>query len=109
MAKLNAGRFAAVFAANSELDFWSRLSSEVAGNFHQASDALLINRSKWICIDNVDLCVRRKETAGVVPPHSKRGLSAIVRAEAEELGITRNLVRHTACARDADHRAKWLP
>src|SRR5206468_12511763 len=46
--KFDAGRFAAVFAANSELDVWSRLSSQVAGNFHQAADALLINRGKRI-------------------------------------------------------------
>src|SRR6185436_2692683 len=34
MAKLDAGRFAAVFAADPELDVRTRLASEIAGDFH---------------------------------------------------------------------------
>jgi hypothetical protein len=46
--KLDARRLATVFAANPQFDVWPGLASEVARYFHQAADAFLIDRRKWI-------------------------------------------------------------
>src|SRR5262249_26818568 len=40
--------FAAMFAANSQFDVWTGFAAEVASNFHQSSNTLLINCCEWI-------------------------------------------------------------
>src|SRR5438552_8959904 len=103
--ELNAGRLAAVFAANPELDVRPSFASQIASDFHQAANALLIDRRERICIHNVELRVGGKKTAGIVPAHSQRRLCEIVCAKTEELGVARDLVGHERSARDFDHRA----
>ena len=103
MTELNAGRLAAVFAANPELDVRPSFASQIASDFHQAANALLIDRRERICIHNVELRVGGKKTAGIVPAHSQRRLCEIVCAKTEELGVARDLVRDERCARDFDH------
>ena len=103
MAEFDAVRFAAVLAANAQLNLGARLSAEVAGDFHQATNASLIDGCERVRIHNVELGVSRKKTAGIVPAHSQRGLCKIVCAKTEELGIACDLVRDERCARDFDH------
>jgi hypothetical protein len=42
--EFDARGFAAVFAANSQFDVWTRFPSEIACDFHQAPDAFAIDR-----------------------------------------------------------------
>src|SRR5439155_16852044 len=77
--------------------------SEIASNFHQASDTFLINRCKRICIHDIELGISGQETARIIPAHSECRLREIVRAKAEELGAPRALVRHERSARNFDH------
>src|SRR4029450_4326357 len=72
--KLDARRFAAGFAANSQFGVWPGVAAEIARYFHQAAHAFLVNRRKRICIDDIELGIRRKEATGIVPTHSERRL-----------------------------------
>src|SRR6266496_359590 len=105
MTEFDAVRLATVFATNPELDLRPAFAPQIARDFHQAADAFLIDRGEWIGTDNIELCVGRKETPGVIPAHSERRLCQIVCAKTEELGITSNLIGHQRRARDFDHRA----
>src|SRR6516165_7127628 len=100
-----AHRFATVLAADSQFDIRPRFAAEVTSDFHQTSDAFLIDRCKRICIDDIELGVSWKKTAGIVPAHSERCLRKIVRAKAEELGVARDLVGQEHGARNFDHRS----
>src|SRR5438034_6389262 len=52
-------RLAAVLATNSKLDVGPGFASQIAGDFHQASYAFLIDRCERICIDDVEFGVSR--------------------------------------------------
>ena len=67
------------------------------------SDTFLIDRGEWICIHDIEFGIGGKETAGVVPAHSKRGLRQVICAEAEEIGVARDLIGHERGARDFNH------
>src|SRR4029077_20547282 len=54
--------FTAVLAANSQFDVGPRFAADVAINFHQTSNSLLIDRCEWIGTDDVEFRVRGKET-----------------------------------------------
>src|SRR5439155_5114751 len=103
MTEFDAVRLATVFATNPKLDVRPGFASQIAGDFHQTSDPLLIDRRERICIDDVEFGVSREETARVIPAHSESRLGKIVRAETEELGIAGDLVGHERRARDFDH------
>src|SRR6266700_6679253 len=101
--EFDAHGFAAVFAANSQLDVRPSLASQVARNFHQAPNAFLIDRREWIRIHNIKFSVDREKTARIVPAHSERRLCEIVCAKAEEFSVARNLVGNECGARDFNH------
>ena len=65
----------------------------------------MIDRGKRICIDDIELSVGREKTSRIVPAHSKRCLSKIVRAEAEKLRVARDLIRHQRGPWNLDHGA----
>src|SRR5207244_11916783 len=93
MTEFDAVRFAAMFAANSQFNVGACLAAEVAGDFHQAPHTFLIDRCKRICINDVELGISRKKTAGVVWARSHCGLREIIRSNTEELCVARDLVR----------------
>jgi hypothetical protein len=62
-------------------------------------------RPQGLLLHDLELGVGRQEAAGVVAAHAQRGLREVVRAEAEELGGLRDLVRRERATRDFDHRA----
>src|SRR4030095_2862186 len=101
--ELDAGRLAAVFAANPQFNVWPGFASQIARDFHQAADAFLIDRRKRIGFDDIELTVSGKKASGIVPAHSQCRLGEIVCAETEKLGITRNLIRNKRGARNFDH------
>src|SRR5213080_130446 len=101
MTEFDAVRFAAMFAANSQLNVGACLAAEVAGDFHQAPNTFLSDRCKRICIDDVELGIGRHKTAGVVSTHSHCGLRKIVRDKTDKLGVTRALIRHERSKRDS--------
>ena len=92
MTEFDARGFAAVFAADPQLDVRPSLASQVARNFHQAPNAFLIDRRERIRIHNIKFSVDREKTARIVPAHSERRLCEIVCAKAEEFSVARNLV-----------------
>ena len=92
-----------MFAANAQFNVGACLAAEVAGDFHQAPHTFLIDRCKRICINDVELGISRKKTAGIVSAHSHCGLREIVRAKTEELGVARDLIRHERGAWDFNH------
>src|SRR5437016_12274785 len=69
--ELNAGRLAAVFAANPELDVLPSFASQIASDCHQAAKAPLINRRERKYIHNDALPVGAKKTAGSIPERSR--------------------------------------
>ena len=103
MTEFDAVRFAAMFAANSQFNVGAGVAAEVAGDFHQAPHTFLIDGCKRICIDDIELGISGKKTAGIVSAHSHCGLCEIVRAKTKELGVARNLIRHQGSTRNFDH------
>src|SRR6266436_6467382 len=92
-----------MLTANSQFDVRPGLASQVARNFHQASDALLIDRCERVCIDNIELGVGRQKTAGIVAAHAKRCLRKIICPEAEKLCLARDLVGDECGTGDFNH------
>src|SRR5207237_8118439 len=101
--EFDAHGFAAVFAANPQLDVRPSLASQVARNFHQAPNAFLIDRRKRIRIQNIKFRVDREKTTRIVPAHSERRLCEIVCAKAEELRVARDQIGDECGARGFNH------
>jgi hypothetical protein len=97
--EFDAGWLATMFTADSELDVRARLASEVASNFHQSPDTLLIDRREGICLNDIQFGVRREKTPRIVAAHSQCRLCEIVCAKAEELSMARDLI--------SDERSTW--
>ena len=64
----------------------------VTGNFHQLSDAGLIDRSKRVVLDDFQFLVMRQEAARIIATHSQRRLRQIVRTETKELRVFRDFI-----------------
>src|SRR5437867_2057552 len=96
---------AAVLAADSDLEIFARLAPAFDGDAHHGADALAVEHLEGIGRDDLFLDVARKEALlRVVARDAEDRLGEVVRAEAEELSLRRDLVRDEAGARDLDHR-----
>src|SRR5579862_3204618 len=103
MAELYALRLAAVFSTDAQLDVGPRLPAVVARDFHEPADARLVDGRERVRLEYFQFQVLRKEAPGVVPAHAERRLGEVVGAEAEELGLPRDLAREERGARYLDH------
>ena len=72
---------------------------------YQLAHPRLVNRGEGILLDDLQFLIRRDERAGIVAAHAQAGLGEVVRAEAEELSLTRDLVGGERAAGYFDHRA----
>ena len=72
MAEFHARRFAAVFAANAELDV-GRVLAPFDGDLHQLADAFLVDGGKRILLDDFILQVGRRKL-----PESSRLMPSVV-------------------------------
>src|SRR5260370_6734747 len=61
VAKLDAVRVAAVFAADAQLDAGARFVPLLHGHSDQLADTGLVDRSEWILLDDFGFLVRSKE------------------------------------------------
>ena len=104
MTEFHAGWFAAMFAANSELDVRPRLATEFARDAHQFANAGLVDRGKRILFHDFIFLVSREERAGIIAAHAQRRLRQIIRAETEELSVLGDFIRDECGARNFDHR-----
>ena len=108
VAELDGRRVAAVFAADAAVQRGTRLAAEIDCHLHQFADADLVELGKRIGLVDLVLVVRGQELACVVTREAKGHLREVVRAEAEELCLFRDLVGGERRARDLDHRADFV-
>ncbi len=114
MAERNRARLAAVLAADPELELRLRTATALDSDAHQVADAVLVEHLERVVLEHARLQVVREELAlGIVAGETERRLREVVRAEREEVGQLRDLVRADARARELDHRPaeildRWL-
>src|ERR1041384_1394284 len=70
MAELDARRFAAVLAADAELDVRARLAALIPRDFHELADAILVDGGERIVPHDLQFLVMRQERARIVPAHA---------------------------------------
>src|SRR5439155_19674677 len=96
---------AAMLAADAELDVGTRAPSLLHCDLHELADAFLVNGSKRIFLEDLQLLIGREEGAGIIAAHAEPGLGQVVGAEAKELGSLGDLIGRERAARHLDHRA----
>ena len=94
-----------MFAADAQLDVRAGGAAEFHGNLHQLADAVLVNGSEDVLLDDFQFLVLRQEGAGVVAAHAQARLGQVIGAEGEELGGFRDFVSRDGSARDFNHGA----
>ena len=70
-----------MFAANSQLNVFSRLASTCDGLLHQRSNAFAVEHGKRIRIHDFRRLVEVNEFGGIIARETERGLRQIVRPE----------------------------
>ncbi len=106
MAQGDRGGFAAVFAADADLDRRVGATTVGDGEPHQAADALGVDRGERVGVEHPVGEVAEQEAGfGVVPADRHRRLGQVVGAEAEEVGVFGDLVGGEGGPWDLDHRA----
>src|ERR1700692_2049045 len=103
MAELKRRRIPTVLAPDSYCQFRTRLAPALDSDAYQFTDAVLIDRSKWILLQDAFRQIRWQNLIYVITREAERRLRKIVRAEGEELGFLGNLARHQARARQLNH------
>ena len=93
VAEFHRGRVAAVFAADAELESGLGLAAQLHRHFNQPADALLVNARERVVLEDLLRIVVLQELAGVVAGEAESHLGQVVRAEGEEVGFGRDLVR----------------
>src|SRR5262245_55403521 len=95
---------AAVLAADADLQIGARRASVLDADFEKLPHAFLIERLEWVVGEDLLLDVEGQEAARVVAAQSHRGLSKVVRAEAEEFRDLGDAVSGQRGARQFNHR-----
>ena len=107
VAEAHRGGVAAVLAADADRS--SASSADLPAldrDPHQLADTFLVERRERVVREDAVLEVAGEELAlGVVAREPERGLGQVVRAEREEVGVKRDLVRADAGPRELDHRS----
>ena len=101
--KFDRGGIAAVLSADANFKIGFCLSASADSQFHQASDAFLIELLKWIGWHERALDIFRHEFPTVVSAYAKPHLGEIVGAEGKEIRPLGNLIRDDAGSWDFDH------
>src|SRR5581483_9299972 len=105
VAELDRAWLAAVLAADPDLELRLRSAPALDADAHQVADAFLVERLERVRLEHAVLEIEGQELAlGVVARHPERRLREVVRAEREEVGHLRDLVRAQRRARQLDHR-----
>src|SRR3984893_14547444 len=84
--KVDRGRIARVFAADSKLDVRPRLPTPRGGDFDELAHALLVDRGKRAGGKNSLGRIFGKERSGIVARKRKAGLGQVIGAKRKELG-----------------------
>ena len=92
MEEMDGRRVAAVLTADADLEVGPRLATALDAGPHEIPDALRVNRRKRILLEDLLLLVDLQELAAVVARKAERELRQVVRAEREELRVTRDLI-----------------
>ena len=108
MAELDAGRIAAMFATDAQLDIRTGLSTGSCRHFDQLADTLLIQVSEWIALKDLLLIVIRQETARIITGETKGHLREVIGTEGEELRLLRDLIGQQCRSWDLDHRTDLI-
>ena len=98
-------RLAAVLPADPELDPGLRPPAALDRDPHEIPHSVLVQHLERVPLEDAVLEVEGEELAlGVVAGEPERGLGEVVRAEGEEVGLLRDLVRAQRRPRELDHR-----
>src|SRR6202007_859361 len=92
--ELDAFRVTTMFTANTELDIRTGLTPLIARDLHQLAHTASVNRGTRSVFHDLELLIVRKETTGIIPAHTQRGLGKIVRAKAKEFCILGDFIGH---------------
>ena len=82
--------------------------TEFDSHLHQLADADLIQLRERIVLVNLLVVVSVEELACVVTAEAEGHLSQVVRTEAEELSLLRDIVSGKSRSRDLDHRTDFI-
>src|SRR5208337_2186589 len=91
-AELDRRRFAAVLSADPDLDGRTGRAALLHRQLHELPNAFAIQHRKRVLLQDAFRKIRGQNGANVVARETERGLGEIVGAEAEELGLLRDLV-----------------
>mgnify|MGYP006983815582 CR=1 FL=1 len=94
-----------MLAADTQMQVGVHAAAQLAGHIHQLADALLIQLGEGIVLVDLLVVVGAEELARVVAREAEGHLREVVRAEAEELRLLRELAGDERGARHLDHRA----
>ena len=103
MAELNRGQVAAVLAADTKLDLRAGLTAVLDCHLNQLADALLIQASERVGLQDLLLKVTIEDRAHVVTGEAVGHLGQVVGTEGEELCFLCDLTSGDRCARGLDH------
>ena len=106
--ELDGLRIAAVLAADAAHQVVAEGTALVHADLHQLADGLLVDGLERVGIQDLVAEVVTHEGADVVAAEAERHLGEVVRAEAEELGLTGHAVGGQGGARDLDHRTELV-
>ncbi len=102
--KVDRGRIARVFAADSELDVRPRLPAPRGGDFDEFADALQVDRGERAGGENSLGRIVAKKRPGIVARKRKAGLGQVIGAKRKELGGLGEFAGAQARAGGLDHR-----
>mmetsp|Transcript_10136 Transcript_10136/g.25743 ORF Transcript_10136/g.25743 Transcript_10136/m.25743 type:complete len:233 (+) Transcript_10136:62-760(+) len=95
---------ASVFAADAELEIGPRPSPLLAGDLDELSDSDLVDRGKWVLLDDFLFHVDGEEAADIVAADAEAGLRKVVGAKGKEIGGLCDLVGREGRTGELDHR-----
>ena len=84
VAELHRRRFAAVFAADAKLQVRTGLTAQLRSHLHQLANAVRVQTSEGIALEDLVVVVGAEELASVVTGEAERHLGQVVRAEGQD-------------------------
>jgi len=100
VAEFNAGRIAAMFAANTQFQIGAGLTTQLCRHLHQFTDAVLIQAGKRIVVINLFIIIGTQELSGIVTGEAEGHLGQVVGSKAEEIRFFGNFIGSQSSAGD---------
>ena len=108
VAELDGCRVAAVLAADTYVELRVDGLAELDGHIHELAYAGLVELCERIVLKDLGVIVSGEELARVVTAEAEGHLGEVVGAEAEEVGLSGDLVSCKSSARDLDHSTDFV-